>query len=246
MRRETSGCWRMLLQRRELRPTEVAGGNERRPRDRARQADEGDRASKPDARKAPRGRFERERRQVARHEPVEVKRKPPLPMDRGEVDVVIARHDRDLRRPRGVDEQPDRLLVLALERQVRDVSGDDEVVGRGRGGGQHRQQVVAPIHARAGHQEVRVARDALVEENAPQLDSGLLPRHGGPRRGAICSAISSSRSTRHHPTSLPRPRSLLLRLRRSLPLRRSLLRPSRTLCPPDETAATRARRTSRG
>ena len=70
-----------LLQRRELRIADVARGDERGPRDRAREPDDGRRPAQLHAREAARRQIERKRGEVALDERGEVMREAPLSMD---------------------------------------------------------------------------------------------------------------------------------------------------------------------
>ena len=81
------------VERLELFVTEVPGGDERRARHPARERDNRHASPQLDAGEATRWQIPRERRKIAPNEPVEVMRKAPLAMRRGQVDVVIAWHD---------------------------------------------------------------------------------------------------------------------------------------------------------
>lgn len=153
----------------ELLPTEVTGRDERGARHCAREADDRDGPAEPDARKAPSRHVLRELGQVAREERAEVVREAPLALDVRKVDVVVAGDDGDLGRTRDVLEQPHGFFVLTLEREVREVACDDDLIALARRRGEDSVEVVAPEDARAMEEHVCVARHALVEQHAPPV-----------------------------------------------------------------------------
>jgi hypothetical protein len=93
-------------------------------------------------------------------------RKAPLAMRRGQVDVVIARHDGHFGSTRDLVEQRSRLLVLVFQRQVGDVAGDHEVIRLLGSGRKHGKQVLAAMYAASVQNEVRITRQPLVEDDA--------------------------------------------------------------------------------
>ncbi len=151
--------------------------------------------------------------EAADEEGSKVVREAALTVDGRQVDVVVARHDAHLRRARHFVEQGARRFVLALERQVRDVAGDDDMVGLGDGSRQDGPQVVAAVHTAAVQEQVRVSGDALVEEHAPPLEASRrehmqVRQMGNAKQLAQASLRIPDRETsllssRSHSTELP-------------------------------------------
>ena len=154
---------------RELGRADEACGNERGPRHGARQRDDRRGPAQLDDRIRTGGQVERELREVAPQKRTEVIGKATLALDGRQVDVVVTGNHRHLRRARDSVEQPSRLLVLALEREVRDVTGDDDMIRACRGGRQDREQVLATVHAAAAQDEICKTGDALVEKHFSPL-----------------------------------------------------------------------------
>ena len=92
--------------------------------------------------------------------------KPLLARALGQVDVVISRNDRHLDRARYLIDKASRFGKLTFEGEVRDVAGDDEVIGTASGFGKHGVEVIGAENARAAEKHVRVAGQPLVEEQA--------------------------------------------------------------------------------
>ena len=82
---------------------------------------------------------------------------------------MVAGHDSHLCAPSRIDKQRRCLFVLVFEREVGDVTGDDEMVGSLGRGGEHSQEVLATVDTTAPEDEIRVPRDSLVEDNAAPL-----------------------------------------------------------------------------
>jgi hypothetical protein len=108
---------------------------------------------------------------IAPEKLAEVVLKPPLPVNRGKVDVVISRHDSRLAAPGGSVEQSAGLLVFALQRQVRDVAGHHQMVGRTGRRFENPQQVLPPVHPSAAKMNVRPAGDPLVQQHLTPADA---------------------------------------------------------------------------
>ncbi len=159
-----------LLERCELAHADASARDERGPRDGARQRDDRGGPAQLDAGERTLRQVARERGQVAAQERAEVVQEPPLRLHGGQIDVVVSRHGRDLDGASDAVEDGARLLELALEREVGDVAGHDELIGLRRRSPEHRLEVVAPEHAAALPEEVRVTGDALVEEHPPPLE----------------------------------------------------------------------------
>src|ERR1019366_5487722 len=71
----------------------------------------------------------------------------------------------------GLIEQCARVFVLVLECEVRDVARDHEMIRVSGSGGEHGEQIVATVHAPASQNEIRVARDAFIENDTAPFGS---------------------------------------------------------------------------
>ncbi len=80
----------------ELCMTQVAGGDEGRPRNGTRQPDDGRRSPQPDERVGARGNPDAELRKVAPHEGTEVTLEPAFATDRRKIEVVVTGNDADV------------------------------------------------------------------------------------------------------------------------------------------------------
>lgn len=93
----------------------------------------------------------------------------PLLTDLGQVEVVVSRHDGHFPRARHLPEKTAGLRVLALERKVCEVAGDDHVIRMQRSRREDGNEILAPVDAPAAQGHVGVAEEALVEPYPPPL-----------------------------------------------------------------------------
>jgi hypothetical protein len=144
--------------------TEVAGGNERRARNGAREPDDRRRPPEFDERVRACRHVDTELRKVAPDERTQVVLEPAFPADRRQIEVVVAGNDGDFRGAGTALEKPHGLSIFAVEGQVRDVAGDDEMIGPRRGV-EVRLELAAAKHAPAPQPRVCPPGHALVEEH---------------------------------------------------------------------------------
>jgi len=156
-------------ERLDLLLPDLAGGDEREARDGARQTDDRERSAELHDREAAEVDLRRQLRQIA----LEVRReetREALRLHRAaRVEVVVAGHDRDVlgRHPQLVGDETEHGLELLLEREVREVAGDDDVVDLrrrdGAGDGLHMRRAMLVLTLDA---QVDEAGEPLVEEAA--------------------------------------------------------------------------------
>ena len=96
----------------------------------------------------------------------------PLALNAGKINVVVARNDRHLDRTRHGFDHSACFLVFGVQREVREVAGDHDVIGVVPGSGEHGVEVIAPEHARATQEDVRIPGQALVEHDASPVHAG--------------------------------------------------------------------------
>ena len=95
-----------------------------------------------------------------------------LALNARKINVVVARDDRHLDRARDGFDHPACFSVFGLQREIREVAGDHDVIGVVPGSGEHCVEVIAPEHARATQEDVRIAGQALVEHDASPVHAG--------------------------------------------------------------------------
>src|SRR2546423_1840342 len=156
-----------FLKRRKLVVTKSAGGDEGRPRERGRQADDGRRASQLDDRKHPAWMLHPISGQIRIEVSSEVPREPAGLLRAARVDVVVSGDDGDRAGWQAEDpvEDGENRLELRFEREVRHVTGDDDMVhfrfGEPVRYGAHD---LALVKVTAAEQDVGVPGGSLVEE----------------------------------------------------------------------------------
>src|SRR5580693_3103147 len=144
---------------------ELARSHEREPGNGARQRDDRSRTTELDDREAGRHSGRAELGQIARQPRGKVVLEAASPERTARIEVVVARYDRHTRNIEAevsLDDAESEVELL-LERQVREVSGDDDVIdpdARNLAG--NRPHVLWPMNARALQAQVGEARHALV------------------------------------------------------------------------------------
>jgi hypothetical protein len=153
------------LERRQLLGPEVPRRDERGAGNRAGQGDDRCGSAQLDAGIPTRRQVEREIRQVAAEVVTEVVREAAPAKHGGKVDVVIAGDHGHVDAAGDLIEQGARAGELALEGEISDVAGDDEVIRLPRCALEHGLEIGAPVHPPSPADEVEVAGDPLVEED---------------------------------------------------------------------------------